>query len=50
MAALEAQLDTVDAELRRFARADERCRALQSPPTWRSTAPPARDATRPWRD
>src|SRR3989442_7454273 len=30
MAALEAQLDTVDAELRRFARADERCRALQS--------------------
>jgi transposase len=30
MAALETQLDTVDAELRRFARADERCRALQS--------------------
>src|SRR5213595_3129934 len=30
MAALEAQLDTVDAELRRFARADERCQALQS--------------------
>jgi transposase len=30
MAALEAQLDTVDGELRRFARADERCRALQS--------------------
>src|SRR6266571_4879920 len=30
MAALEAQLDTVDAELRRFARADPRCRALQS--------------------
>jgi transposase len=28
--ALEAQLDTVDAELRRFARADARCRALQS--------------------
>jgi len=30
MAALEVQLDTVDAELRRFARADERCQALQS--------------------
>jgi transposase len=30
MAALEAQLDTVDGELRRFARADERCQALQS--------------------
>jgi transposase len=30
MAALETQLETVDAELRRFARADERCRALQS--------------------
>ena len=30
MAALEAQLDTVDAELRRFARADERCQALQT--------------------
>jgi transposase len=30
MAALEAQLDTVDAELRRFARQDERCQALQS--------------------
>jgi transposase len=30
MAALEAQLETVDAELRRFARADERCQALQS--------------------
>jgi hypothetical protein len=30
MAALETQLDTVDAELRRFARADERCQALQS--------------------
>jgi transposase len=30
MAALEAQLDTVDAELRRFARGDERCQALQS--------------------
>ncbi len=30
MAALEAQLDTVDAELRRFARADECCLALQS--------------------
>lgn len=30
IAALEAQLDTVDAELRRFARGDERCRALQS--------------------
>src|SRR5436305_7416843 len=28
--ALEAQLDPVDAELRRFARADQRCRALQS--------------------
>jgi len=28
--ALEAQLDTIEAELRRFARADERCRALQS--------------------
>jgi transposase len=28
--ALETQLDTIDAELRRFARADERCRALQS--------------------
>jgi len=30
MAALEAQLDTVEGELRRFARADPRCRALQS--------------------
>src|SRR6266568_548870 len=30
MAALEAQLETVDAELRRFARGDERCQALQS--------------------
>ena len=30
MAALEAQLDTVDSELRRFARGDERCQALQS--------------------
>jgi transposase len=30
MAALEAQLDTVDAELRRFARGDERCQALQA--------------------
>ena len=30
MAALETQLETVDAELPRFARADERCRALQS--------------------
>jgi transposase len=30
MAALEVQLDSVDAELRRFARADERCQALQS--------------------
>ena len=30
MAALEAQLDTVDTELRRFARQDERCQALQS--------------------
>src|SRR5207247_2501522 len=30
MAALEEQLDRVDGELRRFARADERCRALQS--------------------
>src|SRR6266702_1994947 len=30
MAALQEQLDTVDAELRRFARADERCQALQS--------------------
>jgi hypothetical protein len=28
--ALEAQLDTVDAELRRFARADQRWQALQS--------------------
>jgi transposase len=28
--ALETQLDTVDAELRRFARADQRCRALQT--------------------
>jgi transposase len=28
--ALAAQLDTVDAELRRFARGDERCQALQS--------------------
>jgi transposase len=28
--ALETQLDTIDAELRRFARSDERCRALQS--------------------
>src|SRR3989454_12221696 len=30
MAALEMQLDSVDAELRRFARGDERCQALQS--------------------
>ena len=30
MAALEAQLDGVDAELRRFARGDERCQALQT--------------------
>jgi transposase len=30
MAALETQLDTVDTELRRFARADPRCQALQS--------------------
>jgi transposase len=30
MAALEAQLDMVDSELRRFARGDERCQALQS--------------------
>ncbi|HEY8778152.1 MAG TPA: transposase, partial [Solirubrobacterales bacterium] len=30
MAALQEQLDTVDGELRRFARADERCQALQS--------------------
>ena len=30
MAALEAQLDTVDTELRRFARNDSRCQALQS--------------------
>jgi len=30
MAALEAQLETVDAELRRFAREDERCQALQT--------------------
>ena len=30
MAALEAQLETVDAELRRFAHGDERCQALQS--------------------
>jgi transposase len=30
MAALEAQLETVDAELRRFARGEERCQALQS--------------------
>ncbi len=30
IAALEAQVDTLDAELRRFARADERCQALQS--------------------
>jgi transposase len=30
MAALEAQLETVGAELRRFAREDERCQALQS--------------------
>jgi transposase len=30
IAALESQLETIDAELRRFARADERCRALQS--------------------
>src|SRR6266540_2775828 len=29
MAALEAQVATVEAELRRFARADERCQALQ---------------------
>ena len=30
MAALEAQLDTVDTELRRFARSDARCLALQT--------------------
>jgi transposase len=30
MATLETQVATVDAELRRFARADERCQALQS--------------------
>src|SRR5947209_9368247 len=30
MAALEAQLESVDAELRRFARQDERCQALQT--------------------
>jgi len=30
IAALEGQLDTVDAELRRFARADDRCQGLQS--------------------
>src|SRR5205809_604455 len=30
MAALEEQLDRVDGELRRFARADQRCQALQS--------------------
>jgi len=30
MATLQEQLDTVDGELRRFARADERCQALQS--------------------
>jgi transposase len=30
MAALQEQLDTVDGELRRFARADQRCQALQS--------------------
>jgi transposase len=30
VAALETQLDTIDAELRRVARADERCRALRS--------------------
>ena len=30
IAALEAQLDTVDGELRRFARNDARCQALQS--------------------
>jgi transposase len=30
MGALEAQLQTVDAELRRFARDDQRCQALQS--------------------
>lgn len=30
MFTLEVQLDAVDAELRRFARADERCQALQS--------------------
>jgi len=29
MAALEAQVATVDVELRRFARADQRCQALQ---------------------
>src|SRR5215218_2548806 len=29
IAALEVQLDTIDAELRRFARADDRCHALQ---------------------
>src|ERR1700693_3899148 len=30
MAALEAQLDVVDSELRRFARSDARCQALQT--------------------
>jgi transposase len=30
ISALEVQLDTVDAELRRFARGDQRCQALQS--------------------
>jgi transposase len=30
MAALEGQVATVDAELRRFARGDERCQALQA--------------------
>jgi transposase len=30
IAALEAPLETIAAELRRFARADDRCRALQS--------------------
>ncbi len=30
IAALEVQLDTVDAELRRFARGDQRCQALQT--------------------
>jgi transposase len=30
ISALEVQLDSIDAELRRFARSDERCQALQS--------------------